>query len=97
MFFSVKQPLKIAGKEYTPCVCYSLPKFLEYTVEQLTKENKAVIYAERVFFQNGKVIEPETDEKADATVEKPRKGKKTKESFVEEEPLVENIADDEGF
>lgn len=97
MFFSVKQPLKIAGKEYTPCVCYPLLKFLEYTVEQLTKENKAVIYAERVFFQNGKVIEPETDEKVDTTVEKPRKGKKTKENFVEEEPSVENTADDEGF
>jgi hypothetical protein len=57
MFFSVKQPLRIAGKDYIPCVCYFLPRFLEYTVEHLQAEGKAAIYDKMVFFQNGKLIE----------------------------------------
>ena len=69
MFFSVKQPLKIAGKEYIPCVCYPLPRFLEYTVEELRKEGKVEIYDKMVFFQNGKLIEKpaeKADDKCDA-------------------------------
>ena len=44
MFFSVKVPLRIAGKDYIPCVCYPLPRFLEYTVKELKKEGKVEIY-----------------------------------------------------
>ena len=65
MFFSVKQPLKIAGKDYIPCVCYPLPRFLEYTVEHLKAEGKAEIYDKMVFFQNGKLVEKPA-EKADS-------------------------------
>lgn len=61
MFFSVKEPLKIAGKVYTPCVCYPLPRFLEFTVEKLEKEGKATTYGEMVFFQNGKLVEKNVD------------------------------------
>lgn len=65
MFFSVKQPIKIAGKEYIPCVCYPLPKFLEYTVTHLQAEGKATIYDKMVFFQNGKLVEKPAVKRAD--------------------------------
>ena len=57
MFFSVKQPIRIAGKDYIPCVCYPLPRFLEYTVEDLQKKGKATTYDKMVFFRNGKLVE----------------------------------------
>lgn len=63
MFFSVKTPLKIAGKTYIPCVCYALPERLELTVEKLVGENKAVIYKEKVAFMNGRVIVKEVKAK----------------------------------
>ena len=59
MFFSVKRPLKIAGKRYIPCICYEVTTVLEETIKKLAEEDKAVIYDERVFFQNGKVIPTE--------------------------------------
>ena len=59
MFFSVKRPLKIAGKIYIPCICYEVTTVLEETIKKLAEEDKAVIYDERVFFQNGKVIPTE--------------------------------------
>lgn len=92
MFFSVKQPLKIAGKEYIPCVCYPLPRFLEYTVEELKKEGKAEIYDKMVFFQNGKLIEKPAEKADNKCFEK--KSKKKKEAVVEEPiPSPEEIAD----
>lgn len=63
MFFSVKEPLKIVGKTYIPCICYPLPKFLELTVNELVNKGKAVVYDEYVYFQNGKVINKETSSK----------------------------------
>lgn len=57
MFFSVKAPIKIAGKVFQPCICYEVTKVIELNVEKLVAEGKAVKYEERVFFQNGKVIE----------------------------------------
>ena len=65
MFFSVKQPLRIAGKDYIPCVCYPLPRFLEYTVSELEKEGKVKTYNKMVFFQNGKLIEKPAVKEAD--------------------------------
>lgn len=62
MFFVVKEPLKIAEKVYITCICYSLPKHLEPTIRKLADEGRAVIYKERVFFQNGKIIEKKTEE-----------------------------------
>lgn len=77
MFFSVKVPLRIAGKDYIPCVCYPLPRFLEYTVKELKKEGKVEIYDKMVFFQNGKLIE-KAEPKPVATEVKPKKEKKAK-------------------
>lgn len=94
MFFSVKEPIKIAGKTYIPCVCYPLPKFLELTVNDLVNKSKAVIYAERVFFQNGKVIEKET-KKAKKIVKKVVKTSTEKEA--EEADLPTELNESEGF
>lgn len=57
MFFSVKKEMKIGGKLYLPCICYDVTKSLEFTVEKLLEEGKVRVHSERVFFQNGKVIE----------------------------------------
>ena len=94
MFFSVKEPIKIAGKTYIPCVCYPLPKFLELTVNDLVNKDKAVIYAERVFFQNGKVIEKET-KKAKKIVKKVVNTSTEKEA--DEAGLPTELNESEGF
>lgn len=102
MYFSVKTPTKIMGKVYTPCVCYPVPEILLPTVEKMVKDEKAYMYPEMVYFQNGKVLVKNVA-KEEKPVEKPRKEKKTKEVPVEN---VEDIlneaetlppAEDEGF
>lgn len=95
MFFSVKAPTKIAGKVYTPCVCYPLPDVLKPTIDKMIKEGKAYIYNNKVFFQNGKVLE----KKAEVEEVKPdntKKSKKAKKEEIKEEdeiPSPEEIAD----
>ena len=100
MFFSVKREIKIAGKTYIPCVCYPVTKFLERTVQKLSEEGKAVIYSERVFFQNGKVIK-KTVVKENLTTSKPKKDKKEKkvENKTKETEAVplEAVDESEGF
>ena len=100
MFFSVKREIKIAGKTYIPCVCYPVTKFLERTVQKLSEEGKAVIYSERVFFQNGKVIK-KTVVKENLTTSKPKKDKKEKkvENKTKETETVplEAVDESEGF
>lgn len=91
MFFSVKYSVKIAGKVYTPCVCYALPDVLIPTVEKMVKEGRAYTYDHRVAFQNGKVIEKKEAPKVEeAHIEKPKKAKKNKkeEVSVQEETTV---------
>ena len=100
MFFSVKSAVRIAGKVYIPCVCYPLPDFLKATVEKMVNEGKAYIYAEKVAFQNGKVLEKKTK------LEQPKikKAKKEKKETIEEPvkeaeeevPSPEEVADDLG-
>lgn len=103
MFFSVKVPLRIAGKDYIPCVCYPLPRFLEYTVKELKKEGKVEIYDKMVFFQNGKLIE-KAEPKPVITEVKSKKEKKAKTApVVNTEDLakkaeivpIEEVPDDE--
>ena len=97
MFFSVKSAVKIAGKVYTPCVCYPLPDVLKPTIEKMVKEEKAYIYDNKVFFQNGKVLEKKVEVKS-ADTKKTKKAKKedNKEDIKEEEdiPSPQEIADD---
>ena len=82
MFFSVKYSIRIAGKVYMPCICYTLTRFLELTVKDLEKQGKATIYDKMVFFQNGKIIEEKPVVKENLTTEKPKKEKKTKTKTV---------------
>ena len=102
MYFSVKTSTKIMGKVYTPCVCYRVSDYLMPTIEKMVKDDKAYLYPEIVYFQNGKVLEKNVT-KEEKTVEKPRKEKKTKEVHAKN---VEDIAkeadilppeEDEGF
>lgn len=98
MFFSVKSTVKIAGKVYTPCVCYPLPDVLVPTIDKMVAEDKAYKFENRVYFQNGKVIEKKPAVKENLTTEKPKKEKKAKVLPVEEEiPSPEEIADNEDF
>lgn len=106
MFFSVKVPLRIAGKDYIPCVCYPLPRFLEYTVKELKKEGKVEIYDKIVFFQNGKLIEKAEPKPVVAEV-KSKKEKKAKTAPVADTeklakeaeivPIEEATDETEGF
>lgn len=88
MFFSVKSAVKIAGKVYTPCVCYVLPDFLKATIEKMVKEERAYIYDHKVAFQNGKVLEKKAVEVKPVAVEK----KKTKKEKVVPVKDVEELA-----
>ena len=94
MFFSVKTPTKIAGKVYTPCVCYPLPDVLKPTIEKMVKEEKAYIYDNKVFFQNGKVIEKKAVEAKPVETKKTKKSKKEEIKEEEEIPSPQEIADD---
>ena len=98
MFFSVKSTVKIAGKVYTPCVCYPLPDILVPTIDKMVAEDKAYKFEDRVYFQNGKVLVKKPAVKENLTTEKPKKEKKAKVIPVEEEvPSPEEIADNEDF
>lgn len=90
MFFSVKSSVKIAGKVYTPCICYALPEVLVPTIEKMAKEGRAHIYEHKVAFQNGKVIEKKKGVEKSVFTNKPsKKAKKGKE--LEPEESVEEI------
>ena len=96
MFFSVKTPTKIAGKVYTPCVCYPLPDVLKPTIEKMEKEEKAYIYDCKVAFQNGRVLKKVEKETVDSKPADTKKSKKTKKEEIKEEddiPSPEEIAD----
>lgn len=89
MFFSVKSSVKIAGKVYTPCICYALPEVLVPTIEKMAKEGRAYIYEHKVAFQNGKVIVKKVE--AEAKVEKKPFKKSKKEAKLEPEEFAEEV------
>lgn len=96
MFFSVKTPTKIAGKVYTPCVCYPLPDTLKPTIEKMEKEEKAYIYDCKVAFQNGRVLKKVEEKESEAKPDNTKKSKKTRKEEIKEEediPSPEEIAD----
>ena len=100
MFFSVKKTIKIGGKVYKPCICYEVTRALELTLQKLASAGKAVLYDERVFFQNGKIIKTEAMLKAEKKAEKKasRKAKKVSEAKAEETTASEESVDEsEGF
>jgi hypothetical protein len=95
MFFVVKNAISIGGKPFKPCICYEVTPYLELTVNKLVKEGKVDLFENRVFFQNGKVLEKKAVEAKHADTKKSRKAKK--EEIKEAEiPSPEEIADDLG-
>ena len=86
MFFSVKNPIKIGGKLYKPCICYELTAHLELTIEKLAKEDKVSIYESKVFFCNGKLVKAEEKKTEKKTEKKSRKNKAPVTKEAEEVP-----------
>lgn len=101
MFFSVKVPMKIGGKAFRTCVCYTLTETMKSTVEKLVAEGKAEIYAEARFFCNGKlVLKKEVVKNNLVTENKSKKDKKVKKAEAVTEEVVaeaEAIDESEGF
>lgn len=104
MYFSVKQPIKIAGKTFQPCICYTLTEFFKPNVEKLVSEDKATFYENPVSFQNGKIISPGIasasifveEEKKKAKISKSKSSKtEIKESVKEEPEKIEIALEDE--
>lgn len=97
MYFSVKLPIKIAGKTFIPCVCYKVTDVIKRNVERLEQQGKATLYEERVFFQNGKVLKSEAAVREEIRVQKAieKKAKKRAAREVMEEAVEE--AKDAGF
>ena len=94
MFFSVKSAVKIAGKTYTPCVCYPVSEFLKPTIDKMVKEGKAYAYEHKVAFQNGKVlVKKEVEEAKPDNTKKSKKAKKEDIKEEDEIPSPEEIAD----
>lgn len=92
MFFSVKQPIKMFGKKFIPCVCYEATKAMIPTVEKLLAEGKATVYEERVFFQNGAVLKSVAERKAEAKAKEAeiRKAKKEEKKAEIKEEVIED-------
>lgn len=57
MFFSVRKNYRIGGRLYQPCICYELTRELEDTIKGLVTKGTARLYNERVFFQNGNILQ----------------------------------------
>lgn len=103
MFFSVKTAVKIANKVFVPCVCYEANEVLTPTIEKLVAEGKAYSFKDRVYFQNGKVLEKKEESKHEepkyedkGKKERKEKKEKTLPTVAEDIPSPEEIAD-EGF
>lgn len=95
MFFSVRVPMKIGAKTYTPCVCYALTKELEATVNKLSTEGKVYIFTEKVGFMNGKTLSKKKKTSKKASKKKETTAVETEETVVKENLTTESI--DEGF
>ena len=85
MFFSVRKSVSIGGRTFIPCVCYEGGKIYEKAVQELADKELAVIWPERVFFQNGKVIDRSA----------PKKKAQTKPAVVRESVPVTEQAPEE--
>lgn len=99
MYFSVRDTYIIGGKKYRPCICYHTESvLLKNTIENLVKKDKAVIYEEKRFFCNGKLVKTKAEQEAEDKAKKKaeREEKKAKKD-TEEIALEENAKETEGF
>jgi hypothetical protein len=70
MFFSVLNPLKIAGVLYHPSVCYPVPGSLENTIADLAGKGLVRVYQEEMRFVTG-IAYPVKPKAPQATVQRP--------------------------
>ena len=91
MFFSVKNPIKIGGKVYKPCICYEVTSYLKLTIDKLLSEDKVDVYEERVFFCNGKLVPKEEKKVKRTKKEKAKKILKEESEAVVEEKDVDSF------
>ena len=99
MYFSVRDTYIIGSKKYRPCICYHTESaLLKNTIENLVKKDKAVIYEEKRFFCNGKLVKTKAEQEAEDKAKKKaeREEKKAKKD-TEEIALEENAKETEGF
>lgn len=95
MYFSVKDNFMIGGKIYRPCICYyTESSVLKNTIENLVKKGKAVVYEEKRFFCNGKLVKTKAEKEAE---EKAKKKAEREEKKVKKEEKEENTEETEGF
>ena len=73
MYFSVKKPLKIAGKPYRNCICYECGRELEATIKDLESKGLAKIHLRKVYFCNGVELPDPRKVKRTKTVTKTNK------------------------
>lgn len=85
IYFSVKDGLKIAGKNFRPCICYKISELHRASIERLAAEGKVRIHDKQVFFQNGKILETKAVNKV----------KKAKKNTVKIEVKEEAVASTE--
>lgn len=101
MYFSVRDTFTIGGKKYRPCICYHTESvILKNTIENLVKKDLAVIYEEKRFFCNGKLVKTEAEKEAEKKARKKAEKKAKKEVSLEEKAeivLEENTEETEGF
>lgn len=101
MYFSVRNQVKIGGKVYKTCVCYKTENtIIMNTIENLAKKDLAVIYEEKRFFCNGKLVKTEAEKEAERKARKKAEKKAKKEVAIEEkaEIVLEDATEEtEGF
>lgn len=100
MYFSVKDTFIIGGKKYRPCICYHTESVvLQNTIENLVKKDKAVVYEEKRFFCNGKLVKTSAEKEAEEKARKKAERKAKKEVAEEKAEIVleENTEETEGF
>lgn len=87
------------GKKFIPCVCYTATRAMEATVTKLAEEGRAVIYEEKVFFQNGKVLKSLDARKAEekAKVQAEKKAEKEAKKKAKSEAEVKEDFDSSDF
>ena len=94
MFFSVRRNYRIGGRLYQPCICYELTRELEDTIRGLAAKGTARLYNERVFFQNGNILQAVPEKVPGPVPDVPEKEPEPVQEPVQE-PVEEPIQEPE--
>lgn len=92
-YFNVKRTVKIGSKVYKPCVCYPCPDSLLFTVRSLSEQGIAELHEREVFFQSGKMLDPE---ELAARVREKKAAERAQRRKARDEQLAKQAADVEG-